>query len=51
MNIELNKPLYAHSYFFKKKNNKQPFADVLQNSCSQKFNNIHKKTPVLESLF
>ena len=30
---------------------KQPFADVLQNRCSQKFGNIHRKTTVLESLF
>ena len=29
---------------------KQPFTDVLQNSCSWKFWNIHRKTPVLESL-
>ena len=30
---------------------KQLFTDVLQNRCSQKFRNIHRKTPVLESLF
>ena len=30
---------------------KQLFANVLQNSCSQKFRNIHRKTLVLESLF
>ena len=32
---------------------KQPFADVLQNRCPEKFRNIHRqaKTPVLESLF
>ena len=30
---------------------KQPFADVLQNRCSCKFCNIHRETPVLESLF
>ena len=30
---------------------KQPFADVLQNRCSCKFRIIHRKTPVLESLF
>ena len=30
---------------------KQSFADVLQNGCSKKFYNIHKKTLVLESLF
>ena len=29
----------------------QPFADVLQNRCFYKFCNIHRKTPVLESLF
>ena len=27
------------------------FTDVLQNRCSKKFCNIHRKTPVLESLF
>ena len=27
------------------------FVDVLQNSCFSKFRNIHRKTPVLESLF
>ena len=27
---------------------KQSFADVFQNRCSQKFLNIHRKTPVLE---
>ena len=30
---------------------KQPFTDVLHNRCSQKFCNIHRETPVLESLF
>ena len=30
---------------------KQSFADSLQNRCSEKFRNIHRKTPVLESLF
>ena len=30
---------------------KQPFADVLQNRCSGKFCKIHRKTPLLESLF
>ena len=30
---------------------KQPFADILQNRCSWKFCKIHRKTPVLESLF
>ena len=30
---------------------KQSFADFLQNRCSSKLRNIHKKTPVLESLF
>ena len=30
---------------------KHPFADVPQNMCSQKFRYIHKKRPVLESLF
>ena len=28
-----------------------PFTDVLQNNCFQKFRNIHRKTPVSESLF
>ena len=30
---------------------KQSFADVLQNTCSQKFGKFHKKTPALKSLF
>ena len=30
---------------------KQPFADVLQNSCPKTFCNIHRKALVLESLF
>ena len=30
---------------------KQPFADVLQNGRIKKFRNIHRETPVLESLF
>ena len=30
---------------------KQPFADVLWNRCSWKFCRIHRKTPMLESLF
>ena len=30
---------------------KQPFADVLQNRCFQKFHNINRKKPVLEPLF
>ena len=34
---------------FKRK--KQSFAYVLQNRCSRKFWNIHRKKPVLESLF
>ena len=29
----------------------QLFADLLQIRCSQKFRNIHKKTPVLQPLF
>ena len=28
----------------------QPFEDVLQNICSQKFCNIHRKTPLLEQV-
>ena len=30
---------------------KHSFVDVLQNTCSRKFRNIYRKTPVLESLF
>ena len=30
---------------------KQSFADIVPNRYSQKFRNIHRKTPVLESLF
>ena len=30
---------------------KQPLADVLQNRCPSKFCKIHRKAPVLESLF
>ena len=30
---------------------KQPFADVLQNRCFQRFSKIHRKILVLESLF
>ena len=30
---------------------RQPFTDVLQNSCSLKFCNIRRKTPGVESLF
>ena len=30
---------------------KQPFADVYQRRCSKELCNIHRKTPVLESLF
>ena len=30
---------------------KQPFADVLENRCSKKFCNIHRKTPALEQLY
>ena len=29
----------------------QLFADVLQSKCSYKFRSIHRKAPVLESLF
>ena len=34
-------------YYFQK----QPYADILQNRCCEKFCNIHRKTSVLESLF
>ena len=30
---------------------KQPFADVFQIRCPQKFRNIHRKPPVLGSRF
>ena len=30
---------------------KQPFADVLQNSCSKTLHNINRKAPALESFF
>ena len=30
---------------------KQPFTDVFQGRCSEKFRNIRRKTPVLETLF
>ena len=33
------------------KSQKQPFTDVFQNRCSQKFHYIHRKTSLLESLF
>ena len=33
------------------KNQKQPFANVFQNRCYQKFRNIHRKTSMLESVF
>ena len=32
-------------------NQKQQYADVLQNRCSEKFRNIQRKIPVLESLY
>ena len=33
-----------------KKGQKQSFADVLQNRCSEKFHKFHRKKPVFESL-
>ena len=33
------------------KDQKQSFADVLENSCYQRFHKFDRKTPVLESLF
>ena len=30
---------------------RQSFSNVLQNRCSKKFHNFHKKTPVLEFIF
>ena len=35
----------------KNEKQKQPFANVLKNRYSEKFHNIHKKAPVLDSLF
>lgn len=35
----------------RKHSQKEPFGDVLQNKCSQKFLKIYNKIPVLESLF
>ena len=35
----------------RKKLQNQPFAGILQNKCSQKLRNFHRKVPVLESLF
>ena len=40
-----------YTCFVAPKEQKQPFADVLQNRCSYKFRNIHTKATVLESLF
>ena len=40
-----------HSHHFWTKFKKQLFVDVLQNGCSHKFRKIHRKTPLLESLF
>ena len=37
--------------FFTEHPQKQPFADNLQNRCSQKFPKLHTKALVLESLF
>ena len=41
------KPLKVHAYL----NQKQLFANVLQNRCSQKCRSIHRKIPVVGSLF
>ena len=38
-------------FCIKKYFQKQPFTEVLQNRCSEKFCNIYKKTTVLESFF
>ena len=46
--LSRNKVLNNH---FLKSVPKQLYADVLQNRCSQKFRNIHRKTSVLESFF
>ena len=42
--------LLRNTEVYSNKGEKQRFADVLQNRCYQKFRNIHRKTPVLESL-
>ena len=39
--------LFSHINYLEK----QPFADVLPKSYSEQFLNIHKKAPVLKSLF
>ena len=39
--------LYLHLLLF---THKQSFIDILENSCSLKFRNIHRKITVLESL-
>ena len=36
-------------HYNSKTSQKQPFGEVLQNSCSWKLRNTHRKTPVLES--
>ena len=42
----------AENKLLKQKNNqKQPFTYVFQNRCFLKIRNMHRKTPVLESLF
>ena len=48
LNTPLHNVLTIHTDLTSKK---QPFADVLQNRCSWKFHNIHRKTLVFESLF
>ena len=59
--FEINQTtIFIQSFFWKKRKSlkdilsikkEQLFANVLQNMCSLKFCSIHRKTPVLESLF
>ena len=47
----LAKKLFSYYEIMKPWIQKQPFADIFQNRCPWKFANIHRKEPVLESLF
>ena len=49
--IESVSKLTDHIKSFPYNQQKQSFADIVPNRYSQKFRNIHRKTPVLESLF
>ena len=46
--IRTHHHLHFHHFHY---HQKQPFADVIQNRCSQKFRKFHRKTPALKSLF